>query len=183
VLSDKRNLADPDWSADGRQVVFGREADLMGKEGGSHDIQILDMQSQQMRSLPNSADLFSPRWSPDGLWIAALSRDQARLMVYSVQDQKWRTLFTSGAADPVWGTDSRAIYFHAFAGPDSAILRVSLDGTRESVANLSQMGLAAANNNYFFGGMTPDGSPIIEPRVGTGNLYSVALPPASGRTR
>jgi DNA-binding winged helix-turn-helix (wHTH) protein/Tol biopolymer transport system component len=180
VLGDHRNLADPGWSADGRQIVFGWEADLMGKEGGPHNIKILDLPSQLVRSLPGSTDLFSPRWSPDGLWVAALSRDQAKLVVYSVRDQTWRTLFTSGAADPVWSADSRAIYFHAFADPDSAILRVSLDGTRERVADLSQMGLPAVNS-YFFGGMTPDGSPIIEPRVGTGNIYSIALPPAPGQ--
>ncbi len=34
MLADQRNLADPDWSPDGQQIVFGREADLMGKENG-----------------------------------------------------------------------------------------------------------------------------------------------------
>lgn len=175
VLDDGQNLADPQWSADGSEIVFGREADLMGKEIGPHDIRLLDLRSHQIRSLPGSQDLFSPRWSPDGLWIAALSRDQDRLVVYNANEGTWKTLFTGGAADPVWSTDSRSIYFHAFARPDSAIMRASMDGKVETVTDLSKLGSPTAES-YFFSGITPDGSPLIETRVGTGNLYSVELP-------
>jgi Tol biopolymer transport system component/DNA-binding winged helix-turn-helix (wHTH) protein len=176
LFDDRQSLADPQWSADGSQIVFGLEADLMGKEIGPHDIRLLDLHSRQIRSLPGSQDLFSPRWSPDGLWIAALSRDQARLMVYSVNDQTWKTLFTGGAADPVWSADSRSIYFDAFARPNSAIMMAGVDGKLETVADLSKFGSHTAES-YFFSGITPDGSPLIELRVGTGNLYSIELPP------
>ena len=175
VFNDDRNLADPEWSADGREIVFGREADLMGDENGSHDIQLFDLATHQSKPLPGSTDLFSPRWSPDGQWITALSRDQARLVVYNVKSQSWTTLFTSGAADPVWSADSRSVYFHAFAQANSAILRVSVQGKLETIADLSKRGLPSADN-YFFSGVTPDGSPLIEPRIGTGNLYSIELP-------
>jgi Tol biopolymer transport system component len=180
VLDDGQNLADPQWSADGSQIVFGREADLMGTEIGPHDIRLLDLRSHQIRSLLGSQDLFSPRWSPDGLWIAALSRDQSRLVVYNTNERTWKTLFSGGAADPVWSTDSRSIYFHAFAKPDSAIMRAGVDGKVTTVADLSKLGSSTAES-YFFSGITPDGSPLIEIRVGTGNLYSVELPLPEGR--
>ena len=175
MLEDSQNLADPRWSADGSQIVYGREADLMGKEIGPHDIRLLDLRSHQVRPLAGSEDLFSPRWSPDGLWIAALSRDQSRLTVYNMREVTWKTLFTGGAADPVWSADSRSIYFHAFAQPDAAILRAGVDGKVTTVADLSKPG-SPTGESYFFSGITPDGSPLIEPRVGTGNLYSVELP-------
>jgi Tol biopolymer transport system component/DNA-binding winged helix-turn-helix (wHTH) protein len=175
VLDDAQNLADPQWSADGSQIVFGREADLMGTEIGPHDIRLLNLRNHQIQSLLGSQDLFSPRWSPDGLWIAALSRDQSRLEVYNTNERTWKTLFTGGAADPVWNTDSRSIYFHAFAEPDSAIMRAGVDGKVTTVADLSKLGSPTAES-YFFSGITPDGSPLIEIRVGTGNLYSVELP-------
>ena len=148
----------------------------MGQDNGPHDIQVLDLRTHGARTLPGSTDLFSPRWSPDGQFIAALSRDQARLLIYSLREGTWRTLFTGSAADPVWSADSRSIYFHAFAQPNSAILRAGLDGQVETVADLSRMGLPSADN-YFFSGVTPEGAPLIEPRVGTGNLYSIDLPP------
>ena len=138
-------------------------------------IRLLNLRNHQIQSLLGSQDLFSPRWSPDGLWIAALSRDQSRLEVYNTNERTWKTLFTGGAADPVWNTDSRSIYFHAFAEPDSAIMRAGVDGKVTTVADLSKLGSPTAES-YFFSGITPDGSPLIEIRVGTGNLYSVELP-------
>ena len=176
VLDDRQNLADPQWSSDGNQIVFGGEADLMGQEAGPHDIRLFDLRNRQMQPLPGSQDLFSPRWSPDGVWIAALSRDQARLMLYNLEQRTWKTLFTRGAADPVWSTDSRSLYFHAFAQPDSAIIKANTDGKLETVADLSRLGSSSAES-FFFGGITPSGAPLIEVRIGTGNLYSVELPP------
>ncbi len=174
VLTDKRNLADPDWSADGHQLVFGREAELMGKENGPHDLEFLDLASHGVQELPGSENLFSPRWSPDGRSIIALSLDQTRLLLYDIQSHRWRTLFSGGAADPVWSSDSKSLYFHAFAEPGSPIMRVSLDGSAQPVADLTKLGLPAVDN-YFFSGVTPSGSPLIKPRIGTGNLYSVHL--------
>ena len=176
LLADRRNLADPDWSADGTKLVFGREADLMGKESGPHNIQLLDLNTSKTEVLPGSADLFSPRWSPDGRWIAALSLDQTRLLLYDVAEHRWKTLATGSAADPVWSLDSKAVYFHAFADPKSAILRVAVTGgPAERVADMSNLEMPNVDS-YFFGGITPAGAPIIQPRIGTGNLYSIRLP-------
>ena len=148
----------------------------MGKESGPRNIQVLDLKSLQTRVLPGSENLFSPRWSPDGRWIVALSLDQTRILLYDVSGQTWRTLATGSAADPVWSPDSKAVYFHAFADPRSAILRIAvIGGAAESVADLSNLGLPKSAS-YFFGGITPDGAPIIEPRIGTGNLLSIRLP-------
>ncbi len=176
VLADQRNLADPDWSADGTKLVFGREADLMGKENGSHDIHVLDLKTMESVVLPDSENLFSPRWSPDGQWIAALSTDQTRLLLYDVAHRVWKTLVVGSAADPVWSLDSKTVYFHAFADPRSAILRVSIaGGPAVAVADMSNLDSPKADS-YFFGGVTPAGAPIIEPQIGTGNLYSIRLP-------
>ena len=176
VLADRRNLADPDWSKDGKHLVFGREADLMGKESGPHDIQILDLASLQTQPVSGSENLFSPRWSPDGRWIVALSLDQTRLMLYDVLGRSWRALANGSAADPVWSPDSKTVYFHAFADPSSAILRIPITGgPADAVADLSKLGLPTVDC-YFFGGITPNGAPIIEPRIGTGDLFSVHFP-------
>ena len=126
--------------------------------------------------LPGSADLFSPRWSPDGRWIAALSLDQTRLLLYNVAERQWKTLATGSAADPVWSPDSKSVYFHAFADPQSAILRIAVaGGPAERVADMSNLEMPKVDS-YFFGGVTPAGAPIVEPRIGTGNLFSIRLP-------
>ncbi len=173
LLADARNLADPDWSSDGRSIVFGRQAELMGKETGPKMIEVLDITTHSVTTLPGSENLFSPRWSPDGRWICALSLDQTRLLLYDVQGGRWRTLFTGTAADPVWSGDSKSIYFHNTAKPGSGIMRVWLNGRAERIADPSTAGLPS--DDYRFTGVTPNGSPLIEPGIGTGNLYAVSL--------
>ena len=174
LLKEKRNLADPDWSADGQEIVFGRQADMMGKEDGPHDLEVLDLRSQKVREVEGSENLFSPRWSPDGRWIAALSIDQTQLVLYNVERRTWSTLYRHSAADPVWSADSRLLYFHAFAELGSPVLRMNLDGTSAPVADLAKHSLASANT-YFFGGITPAGLPLVKPRIGTGNLYAIGF--------
>ena len=95
-------------------ALFGREPDLMGKESGSHDIQIVHLATMQSEIVPGSEGMFSPRWSPDGRWIATLSLDQKSVWICGVAHRNWRRLAANSAADPVWSFDSKAIYIHAF---------------------------------------------------------------------
>ncbi len=177
LLQETRNSADPGWSADGRSLVYGREPDLMGKESGPRNLQILDLVTHKAEVIPNSEGLFSPRWSPDGAWIVALSLDQKTLMLYDVKLRRWKQLASTSAADPVWSSDSRAVYVHAFLAEREPILRVSVpDGATEKVADLSSFNGNEAVN-YFFGGLTPSNEPLVQPRIGTGNLYTLDLAP------
>ncbi len=175
LLDEARNEADPEWSVDGGSLVFGREPDLMGKESGSHTLQIVNLSTHRREEITHSADLFSPRWSPDGRWIIALTLDQKIIMLYDIAHRQWRRLASTSAADPVWSSDSKAIYVHAFLADREPILRVDVpSGTIRTVADLGNFhdGEAA---NYFFGGITPRGEPLVQPRVGTGNLYTLDL--------
>ncbi len=175
LMDETRNAADPGWSADGASLVFGREPDLMGKESGPRTLQILDLSTHQTQELPGSENLFSPRWSPDGQWIAALTLDQKSVMLYDVARRRWQPLASTSAADPVWSADSRSIYVHAFLADREPILKIEVPGgVMHTVADLGNFhdGEAA---NYFFGGITPGGEPLVQPRVGTGNLYALDL--------
>ena len=175
LLDEARNAADPGWSADGGSLVFGREPDLMGKESGPRTLQIINLSTHQTEEIPNSENLFSPRWSPDGRWIVALTLDQKTVMLYDVKLHRWQRLASTSAADPVWSADSKAIYIHAFLAYREPILRVEVpSGVVRTVADLQnfQNGEAA---NYFFGGIGPDAEPLVQPRVGTGNLYELDL--------
>ena len=175
LLHEDRNAADPDWSADGKSLVFGREPDLMGKESGSHAIQILDLSTMQTGVLPGSEGLFSPRWSPDGRWIVALSLNQKTVMIYDVARRSWQELARTSAADPTWSLDSRSIYLHAFLDEKQPIVRISVPaGKIEKVADLSAFH-DRVTVNYFFGGLTPNNEPMVEPRIGTGDLYTLDL--------
>lgn len=175
LLHEDRNAGDSSWSADGQSIVFGRVTDLMGKENGPRNLQILNLATHQITPVPGSDGLFSPRWSPDGRYIAALSLDQRRPMLYDLAVHTWSTLATTAVADPVWPGDSKTIYIHAFMAETQPIYRVSVpDGRLEEVANLSAF-RAGDTADYFFVGITPDNLPLVRARTSTGNLYSLDL--------
>ncbi len=65
------NHNEPGWSADGRRIVFQRQG-----VDGKGELCILDLANRQVAPVPGSVKLSSPRWSPDGKYIAAISEVQ-----------------------------------------------------------------------------------------------------------
>jgi len=125
--------------------------------------------------LPGSNGLFSPRWSPDGRYIAAITLDQKSLMLLDTATQTWRTLATTSVADPVWAADSRSLFFHASQAEMQPIYRVSIpDGHLEQVASLASFS-GGNTADYFFCGLTPKDEPIVRSRTSTGDIYSLDL--------
>jgi len=173
LMSDVRNQADPDWSPDGKLLVFGRTPDLMAEELSGKSIYLFDLQNGNVSSLPGSAGFFSPHWSLDGRYIAAIS--EHGLMLFDVKQKTWRLLANKVAADPAWSGDGRAIYFHAFMDAGSPIYKVFVESGRlERVAGFERLkGVEIAD--YSFTGLAPGDVPLVRARISTANIYSFDL--------
>jgi Tol biopolymer transport system component len=103
---DTGSQVDGEWSPDGRRLAFGR---LGG--GPQITIQIADLETGQITVVPGSKGLYSPRWSPDGRHLAALSRDALGLLVYDFSSERWRTLAEGTFfAYPSWARDSASVF-------------------------------------------------------------------------
>ena len=175
LLPQNRNIGDPSFSADGKYLVFGMVPELMGPENSAVPLEIIELATHRVTTVPHSEGLYSPRWSPDGQFIAAISLDQKKLMVYDTKAQTWKTLAVTSAAHPVWTKDSKALYVHAYREPNKPILRVSVpDGQMKEIAGLSNF-RAGSIAHGDFAGITPDEIPLMNAEISSGNLYSLDL--------
>ena len=175
LFQSQSNTADPTWSPDGKSIVFGQVPDLMGKDAAPRTIQILDVKSHQTTTLPGSRDLFSPRWSPDGRYIAAMSLDQKQLRLYDVASKQWRVLSNRSVADPVWSRDSRWIYADAFMDPGQPVYRVSVvDGRVEELGGIENLH-STEFSDLVLCGLFRDGTIAVRARLTTANLFSLDL--------
>jgi Tol biopolymer transport system component len=175
LLNEDRNEADPNWSSDGKTMVFGRVPDRMGTERQSKAIYLLDMETHKVTEIPGSTGLFSPRLSPDGRLIVAIRLDQHAMMLYNRAQQHWSTLSTHGAGDPCWSHDGRFVYFQDFLEPGMPIYRIAVpQGRAEQVATISSLSPITATD-YRLIGLAPGDLPLVSAHTSAVNFYGVDL--------
>jgi Tol biopolymer transport system component len=117
--------------------------------------------------------LFSPRWSPDGKSLAALTADSRKLLLFDFATQRWTTLTQGTFGWLNWSQDGRSLYLLDFSG-NGGVLRVRLaDGKVDPVADLTGFPVTGG-----FGGsmsLAPDDSPLLLRDRGTQDLYVTDL--------
>jgi Tol biopolymer transport system component len=128
VVKENGSQIDANWSADGQQLMFG---DYSHASGGIN-IRLLDFKTGKLTTIPGSQGLFSPRWSPDGQHLAAISPDNTTLMLFDFKTQIWSTWLKESAGSvsyPVWSADGNYIYFDDLVNGVEAIRRMKIGGS------------------------------------------------------
>jgi Tol biopolymer transport system component len=165
------NLADPNWSPDGKSLVFGG---ISTSNQGSA-VYVLDMKTRNAPKLPGSDGLFSPRRSPNGRHIAAITLDSLKFMLFDFTTQQWTELVKAKGfvSYPNWSRDGHYLYFHAILDKEEGYFRIGISD-RKLERILSLKGFQAAAGAFgTWTGLAPDESPLFVRDASIQEIYAL----------
>ena len=174
LCSENGSQIDANWSSDGTQILFG---DWLGDAGGL-SIRLLDLKSNKIETIAGSKGFFSPRWSPNGQYIAAISPDSTTLMLFNFQTQKWTSWLkeTAGTVSyPVWSNDSQYLYFDDLVNGAEAIRRINVDGSQPELVYEMPTIERYPGPFGFWSGRAPDGSWMVAQDRSTQEVYQLSM--------
>ncbi|HLZ50151.1 MAG TPA: protein kinase [Candidatus Acidoferrum sp.] len=162
------NSADPNWSPDGKSLVFGENS--LNNQGSA--VYVLDLKTRKVSKLPGSDGLYSPRWSPDGRYIAAIPLDSLKIMLFDLTTKKWSEIASLFVAYPTWSRDARYLYFDGILENQEGYFRVRIsDGKLERLFSLK--GFQAAGGAFGnWSGLGPDETPLLVRDVSIQEIYA-----------
>ena len=171
LLASEQIQLDVSWSLDGNSLVFGSP----GSEN-KEPIQIIDLRSNRVSPLPGSDGLYSPRWSPDGRYIAAIAKKHPfKLMLFEFSTRKWTELFGSEMGYPSWSHDGKYIYFQNWHDPiGERIVRLRLSDRRvENLVDIKDVGRLTTGTVVPWLGLAPDDSPLFARDISTSEIFAL----------
>jgi Tol biopolymer transport system component len=171
ILPQDQLEADPVWSPDGKKLAFGRTPDTPSS------IYIVDLASHQVSAIPGSESLFSPRWSPDGHYLAALNKDSSALRLYDFKTEKWSDWVTEPIGFPNWSQDGSYLYYDSPFTDHPTFRRVKVGQTRSQLV-VDLKGLhryAGVPPAFEWSDITPDGANLFVRNLSTDEIYALDL--------
>jgi Tol biopolymer transport system component/Ser/Thr protein kinase RdoA (MazF antagonist) len=170
IYRGETNVADPNWSPDGKSLVFGGNSAYSNQASA---VYVLDMKTRKASKLPGSDGLFSPRWSPDGRYIAALTVNSLGSMLFDFTTQKWTELVKMFVGYPNWSRDGRHVYFDGVLENEEGYYRVRVSD-RKLERILSLQGFQAAPGAFGnWSGIAPDESPLYVRDASIQEIYAL----------
>ena len=167
------NQGDPSWTLKGGAIVFAGMPWLEYGTRSGPNIHIVDLKTSQISDVPGSENLFSPRASQDGRYIAALSADSTKLMLYDMEKKGWTQLAVSRFAFENWSHDGKYLYTEDYSDKTDDLVRVNVaNGKVERLFGLKEVPRGFDPWEFWIG-LAPDDSPLLMRDKSTQEIYSL----------
>ena len=173
VTDGTRNYADQTWSPDGSSLILGIAPwDTNPGKGAVYE---LNLRTGEETQLPGSDAFYSPSWSPDGRYVAALAPDAAKMLLFDFTSQKWTEL-TSLALQgwEEWSHDGDYVYFWGVSKQgERGIHRVRISDRKiEKIVSLQDFQQGPGLLGGWVG-VAPDNSPLLVKDTGTQEVVAM----------
>ena len=172
MIPGNDETADATWMPDNKSIVFGP-----WKGGDSRGIKVLDSNTNQVSALLGATEMWSPRVSPDGRYIAALSQQDGKMMLFHTKTQKWEELSADYSGYPSWSRDGKFLYFQDWdrgSGYPSRVVRIRIgDRKLETVVDLKSLDRLSIGTFMSWSGLAPDDAVLLSRNNSTQEIYAV----------
>ncbi len=167
------NQGDPTWTPKGDSIVFAGMPWLEYGGAPGPNIHVADLKTSQVSDVPGSENLFSPRCSQDGRYVAALSADSSKLMLYDAARKSWTQLALSRFAFENWSHDGKYLYAEDYSDKIDDMVRISVaTGQVQRLLSLKEVP-RGFDPWEFWVGLAPDDSPLLMRDRSTQEIYSL----------
>jgi serine/threonine protein kinase/Tol biopolymer transport system component len=166
LVSSDSATREPNWSPRGDAILFEEVV-----PGALPKLELINLQTHRISTVPGSTGYTSPRWSPDGRYLAAMTKNGLKMVLFDFETGKWSDLVETAVDFPNWSKDGQYVYFlHYPEKPAIFRIRIS-DRKLEQVADLT--GFMPTGYWGFWLGLAPDDSPLMLRDAGTQDVYSL----------
>jgi len=130
--------------------------------------------------VPDSANIWFPRWSPDGRYLAGVRHSDEAIMLFDFQKQQWQKVAEGRSAYPTWSPDGTYLYFISTQGTantqisEQSLYRINIrSGKQELMTSLRDLRHDTLGHFISWIGFAPDGSILALRDTGTYDIYSL----------
>ncbi|MDE3201681.1 MAG: PD40 domain-containing protein [Acidobacteriota bacterium] len=171
VLPSERREIDPTWSPDGGSLMF--ESDPLQERGTGRktQIEIVNLRNGKSSPVEGSVGIVSPRWSPNGRFIAAMPANSSGLVLFDFETKHWTKILDAQIGYPNWSHDGKYIYFDWFSSP-AGVRRIRVaDRTVEQVVTRQPGDSLWTGDDWT--GLTADDRVLLLRNVSIQKIYAL----------